>query len=425
MPRVLLVAQCHPPVGGSHATRVQALTRCLVEAPANVVGIAPAIGSRYPNRDDSAVEAAPIIRTSPGIAHAMAHGSTHVSGDDARHRPRPMTEEMPATRHASLGRVHTLRARVVAGALAAYRRIEVIDSYMDWIPPLATTLRRTIADGDVVVSTAMPNSTHVATLIALRGRANRWCADFGDPWTLNASQPRGRARAGIERFLEGAVMRRADLVTFTTARTMADYAARYPRQADRFAVARMGNEGRTEATVPYDSRRIFYGGALQADNRDATAVLKSIADFPEWEFVFAGAGCAQVEAHFGSALPTNVSLIPWLDHDDYVRMASESYACLVFGNRNGQQIPGKIYQLLPIARRVLYIAGMPAAEDEALTLDGFDPLVVQPTPADIAHALTMLDELPERDLARTGTYLWSATLAPVVDAVRAWLTPRG
>ena len=304
--------------------------------------------------------------------------------------------------------------------LNTYRRCEVVDSYMDWIAPLARKVRLLINPWDTVVSTSMPNSAHVGTLIGLFRRSNYWIADFGDPWILNASQPRKGIRLVLENFLESRVVERADLVTFTTERTRRDYAERYPAHRSKFAVARMGHDPVLVSGDTSSTNEIFYGGALQADNRDASAVLRAIPQHPTWQFVFAGVGTSVVRDFYGDELPSNVTLSPWLNHPEYVQAASRAHACLVFGNSNPQQIPGKVYQLMPVAQRILYVQGMPTEDDEALTLEGLDAVLVQPTQASVEHAISNLGSTPTRQArGESSSYTWEAVMRPLREAVAA------
>ena len=88
---------------------------------------------------------------------------------------------------------------------------------------------------DVIYSTALPISAHLAGKWVARFTGCPWIADFRDPWIGNplAKEP-GPLTRWLRRRTERGIVRRADRVVFATDGLRAMYAARYPELAGKF-----------------------------------------------------------------------------------------------------------------------------------------------------------------------------------------------
>jgi hypothetical protein len=360
---VILVAQALSPVGGSHETRVHHLVLEVLGRGGEAAVIAPAIGARYPQRQpEREYPGVRVRRTFPGLVHAVAHGHRH----EVASRPAAPA----AAPGAAPGAAASFRAALLAAVTRGYEAVAVPDSYMDWVPHAALALLGELRPGAVVVSSAMPNSAHVAVLAARAVRSFRWIADFGDPWNLDRSRPRRGLRLAIDARLERAVIERCDAATFTTEATLGDYRAAYPAHAHKMHLVRMGYDP-LDAAVAGPApvrRRVFYGGSVGPENRSIAELLEAARLLPDVEFAFAGSCVPVVERHYGPNRPANVTLEPWLAHREYVAFARGSGVNVVLGNRNPQQVPGKVYQLIGLSNRVLYVAELEADRDEAWRL---------------------------------------------------------
>lgn len=408
--QVVVVAQSFAPVGGSHATRVDALSR---ELGSRFVtrGIAPQMGARYPQLTD-ALPRIPLTRTYPGPLHALAHGTDWTDSRDDLERSR-------VTPGASVKASSTLTLRSLGMRL--FRALEVVDSYFEWIPFLASAVRRAAEPGVVFVSMSMPNSTHVGTLLGLRGRSNWWIADFADPWTLNASQPVSGIRGWIERLLERRVVRRANEITFVTQVTLDAYSSAYPHARSKMKLARMGYEA-ADAEVEardFSSRPVvFYGGALPKENRDPALLLEAVRLVPHVEFRFSGASVEQVIEHYGGDVPKNVRFDEWLGHTAFCETVKGADACLILGNANPQQVPGKVYQLLGLAQRILYIPRLAPGDDEARQTMGDQVHVLTgESVSAMSNAIETALASPPRAAEEPSPFTWAVVLSPIVESI--------
>lgn len=361
--RVILVAQPYTPVEGSHSERVLHLARYLSARGHSLKVITIRVGARYPQRGvEETVHGVEVIRTFPGIVHSTTHGGTHTP------LPTKRSADTSIQRRSSH---QALASHVVHRLTELYRSFAIPDSYVDWIPTATSALLKHLTSDSVVISTSMPVSAHVATLIARGLRTFRWIADFGDPWFLDNSRPKRSWKWHVHKVLEQRVAQHADALVFTTERTVSDYRAYYGNPIDaKIHLARMGFDGTAQLSREHELRRptLFYGGSVPPENRSIGPLLQAANRLQDWDFVFSG---QSVQCVMDAVLatrqttPSNVRLIDWLDRDAYRSFSTNATACLVLGNRNPQQVPGKVYQLLGVGARILYVGGLPKAEDEA------------------------------------------------------------
>ncbi len=404
--RAIFVAQSFPPVAGSHTTRTVAISRCLAKE-CNAIGISLAVGRRHPVRDHTVESPIPVLRTFPGFGHSLTHGVTH--------------SQHPTSAPRFSGRKGKAEGgrRLVERLRLCVQHFVVIDSYADAIPHVAWRLRRILRVTDMVVSSSMPNSMHVAVLLSLVGRSNFWLADFADPWTLDASRITRGPRCALENWLERRVLTRADQITFATVATLESYSQVYPAIAGKMRLLRMGFDASDSAIAAHEFNRrtVFYGGSLPSENRYAGALLAVCDALPRLDFVFAGACVPVIVEFFGDALPRNVRCIDWLRHGDLISYIKGADFSVLFGNNNPQQVPGKTYQYAAFAQRVLHIAPVAGSETESLLPPG--SRTVPNVSSDILSALQQpWETMPVSD--RTG-FSWNSVLEPLESAVRSFV----
>ena len=403
-PRVIFVAQSFPPVAGSHTTRTIAIASALAKE-YDAIGLSLAVGKSHPIRDESVQSPIPVLRTFPGIGHSLAHGFKHKA------QTYSLRASGVSTDNRKLFRAFTKLLK------SCLRRFVVVDSYVDAIPHLAWRLRRTLQPTDLVVSSSMPNSTHVAVLLALVGKRNPWIVDFADPWTLDASRPTRGPRRMLESCLERRILARADVIAWATIATLDEYSRAYPSFAHKMRLVRMGFDA-ADTAIPahcFDRPTAFYGGSLPGENRDATALLAICAELPSVDFVFAGACVPVVKAFFDGVIPKNVYCIDGLRHAEVISYIKGASISVLFGNSNPQQVPGKTYQYAAFAQRVLHIAPTSESETDSLLPAGSRTISNIST-----EILSALGEPWER-VPRLGSlgFSWDSALVPLESAVRS------
>ncbi|ULH14256.1 hypothetical protein MF271_01675 (plasmid) [Deinococcus sp. KNUC1210] len=407
---IYIVAQAFPPVGGSHVARIIAFQKILSQY-YNVTGISIKVGNKYPVIDNSSALNIDIIRTYPGFFHSIVHGKELQQPAEL-----PIPHKMADSK---ISRLTSLKKLILTSIIKIYRKIEIIDSYYDWIPFLYDAIRKNVPKDAMLVSSSMPNSVHVATLLAILKRKNFWWADFGDPWTLNKSLPRTGIRKAVESYLEQQIVKRADLITFTTVETLKDYAEKYKLYAGKMHLLRMGyNENDNKfPLIDMPNPSVFYGGSLPSENRDSSEFVQAILRMQDVNFIFAGGSVNSIKKQLNNKIPNNVTLISWLDHGDFISYLKSSDISVIFGNSNYQQVPGKIYHYAAFARHILYISNIDMNTDETFSI--IDQ-ISEPSLNDRMSIEVKIRKLlsEERHILEMPTNLsWESALKPILKII--------
>ena len=405
-----IVAQAYTPVEGSHATRVMAFVKWGKKFYDFVEVISIAVGNKYPQRGTEAIAADKVTRTYPGFFHAILHGRSHTS-----HK---IIENM-----SNLDVVPRNRTivKIFEYFKSLYYKLAIPDSYSDWLIPLTFALIKSISRYEVVLSSSMPNTAHLAVLILKRMKRVYWIADFGDPWTLDKSQEKSKVRLIIEGFLEKRVLEEANVIVFTTENTKRDYSIAYPRFVKKMVVARMGYDLANTEIAPHTSSKpyAFYGGTLPKENRSAKELLLALENLSHMEFVFSGPCIKQVRAYYsGKAMPKNVTLIEWLSHEEYISFVIGATVNIIIGNKNYQQVPGKIYQIGGLSNNILYIGFLDKGIDEAWEILSQNAVWSSNNSESITESIHKIITSPKKPQLESQAYSWETIMNQLFIEIR-------
>ena len=178
-----------------------------------------------------------------------------------------------------------------------------------WLPfalPRALSLAR-VDRFDCVVTTSPPQSAHVVGL-ALRQAGVPWVADLRDGWTFDPPRPPWptRAQDACDRWLERAVLGRADRIVAVTAPIADDLARRLGRQVDLITNGFdpdevPGDVAGAEGLLSPDRHSLVYTGRAGVSGRTPRPLIEGLAELrrtsPETaerlEVVFAGPATAE------------------------------------------------------------------------------------------------------------------------------------
>jgi glycosyltransferase involved in cell wall biosynthesis len=302
----------------------------------------------------------------------------------------------PAVGATHEARTHSLVWRLLLGILW------LPDDQQTIIPAAYVAGRRAHADAafDLLYSTAPAFSMHIAGLLLARATGCPWVAEFRDPWTDNGAHrfPSGTTLTrGVDRALERAVLRRADMVVTNSERAADLFRSKLDgAHAESVLCALNGiaqiREGRTPSTG--GALRLVYAGNLYPP-RDPFPLLAALAQIrtePETppftvEFVghCAAYGDRDVAADLAAmGLADVVQLVPYLPPEDAQRRVESADLLLLPAQGWTLQVPNKLFDYLGSRVPILAIAE-PGSETvdmlrEAgghyiITTDGIDSLI--------------------------------------------------
>ena len=289
------------------------------------------------------------------------------------------------------------------------------DDAQGFILPAARHARRIHRNNpvDVVITTAPPFSVHLAGILIRRWLGAAWIADFRDPWTANSwkqADIRTRTTDRLEQWLEGAVLRRADLVVSASegiARSLASSRAQHSRSSAQLIVLNGIEAASGRSSVAARRQfRIAYLGTFYL-GRDPRAFLDALANVVRRHRF--GADDLRVDligncqTFNGDSVPRMVSELQLdqvvlfrsrVPRDEALEIAAAADLLLLLAQEQPDQVPQKLYEYLATRNPILAIADtdgetarmlnrvgghyLPAADDRAAIENAIEAALSRP-----------------------------------------------
>lgn len=374
--RILLFAYEFAPVASAQSLRWHYLTRELVRSgfevdvvTARLEGLAGVAPFGHPGLRVVRTFPGPVVGLSRRVAMARyADGfGGNFSGDDP------------------LRRFHRAGRRLLDHVIAPDVRTE-------WFPFAWTAARRLLRSRryDAVISSHEPG---VDLLLGLRVKGR-----LGLPWVVDLADPlvapyTPRWRRVLDEGLERRVCRRADAVLVTNPVLRARLCRRHRLAEDKVHLVCQGFDPRPADVPPERFRDLFqlvFTGTLYPFFREPGALLEAVRRLPDVHLAAAGDVGPFVEAF--RRLAPRVTLLGKVSHEECLRLQRRAAVLVNVGNRQADQVPGKIYEYLGAGRPILHLSAGgrdPAAELLRRTGRGIS---VPAEPAAVEAALASLLE---------------------------------
>lgn len=215
---------------------------------------------------------------------------------------------------------------------------------------------------DLVISSHEPGVDLLLGLLARRAWGIPWIADLADP-LLAPYTPRWRTP--LDRALEARTCRSANGVMVTTESAGSQLARRHGVPNDRFLLVRQGFDvpGTGEISKypppwPMDRFTLLFTGTFYRGFREPSPLIDALTQVEGVQVVIIGdlGGYATDFAPLGE----RVILLGKLSHEYCLAWQRSANVLLNLGNRQNDQVPGKIYEYLGAARPILHIASSPS-----------------------------------------------------------------
>jgi hypothetical protein len=233
----VFVAFRYPPMLGPGSLRAAAFARHLPETGWHPFVVTVGEGLFHSDESHQPLPV-PTIRTRSPEPSKLLNPIRRMASPDAR-RSEARTKTVPDPR--------------LNPALARVRRfvrdyVYVPDGQALWIP-LARRAARTVLESaprpQVLMSSSVPYSAHLAAMGVAKQMGIPWVAEFRDPWSQvdDLIRPRSAVRKRVDAALERRVVEAASVLVVTTDETRAAMAAAYPAMdPERIWVVRNGFE---------------------------------------------------------------------------------------------------------------------------------------------------------------------------------------
>ena len=285
------------------------------------------------------------------------------------------------------------------------------DRYQGWLPFAIPAALSVIRRNRVkyVVTTGPPNSAHFVGLAAKALTPVRWIADFRDPWSDNEQKPwasRSALATRVDRWLEGKIVRAADVIVCVSSAMTESYKQQYPDQpTDKWRTLTNGfDRDDFEGLGPVDPLKKFtvtyLGGFDYARKPDCLfQVLEELLRLGrirredvtvrligecKWSH---GRPVEQMISQSG--LVGVVEVIDRIPRRDALMEMRRSHVLLLLANEQMRQIPAKTYEYIGAGRPILAVTEKGSATAELLHDLGVGHVVAPDDLAEMAHFLLM------------------------------------
>lgn len=417
---ILLLSYYYPPdraVGGHRAANVADALR----AAGHHVDVLAAGDPRASGPDVGRVRPVPSLRTAYLRIRGLVAGSSPA--------PAPRAGDTPET---------APYENVSAWKRWIFSLLSLPDNEQGFVVPAVRSAVRRGHRYDLVYTTAPPFSVHLAGLLLKVLTGVPWIAEFRDPWTDNPSKPfylRSRLSDGVDAWLEGLCLGRADLVVAVSNAVGTRLSRRDSTRAVitiRNGIERLLDGPPRPADVSRPFTVVYAGSFYHA--RDPFPFMEAVADLVNRGLVeerrlrvsfigtqgsFDGRSIRRFINDHG--LAEVVRLEGWMERAQCLVEVRSADALLLLAMDQPEQVPNKLYEYLGTRRPILAVTDRDGETAGMLNEVGGHLVVAKNEASSIRQALLSLlagdHRTPVGDRTVLADWLTKAQMSRLVRAV--------
>lgn len=251
------------------------------------------------------------------------------------------------------------------------------DSYMVWRNK-ASNLGRDIIENDnidLIFSMHETPSSHLVAYDLKRKFKNiRWVAYWSDPWTFDPNRSEyPYIRKQIEKIMEKKVIKLADKHLFTTKQCMKLYMEKFIIDKNNVDIVYRGYDNNLykyincsdmPKEINKEKLNILHAGEIFTKLRDINPLIQAVRDiknnnielYKKLNIILLGGidNISNVENFDDLDV---INLLPRKSFDEALKYMHFSDLLLLFGNKNSNQMPGKVYDYLGTNKIILTVLG--------------------------------------------------------------------
>jgi len=210
---------------------------------------------------------------------------------------------------------------------------------------------------DIVISSSDPKVAHMIAYKLMKNSLNKrpkWLQYWGDPWFYDIAL-KGKWKKPLVYFLEKRLVENASKVIYASPLTLAKQKRLFPRYSKKMIFVNQATEisdcSYTKSSQQVGEFVISYVGDYNSKIRDITPFLKSAEYFPKIKFRIVGSGDIKTPVNH------NVEIIrKRLPLTEIREIEKSTHVFFVMTNKEGTQIPAKIYYLAGYTEKPIIIA---------------------------------------------------------------------
>lgn len=251
------------------------------------------------------------------------------------------------------------------------------DLFMGWdVQAIKFIKSNSFKRPDIIISASGSPTAHLVAFKLKSMYQLPWIADFGDPWYVVDKSIRPYYSM-ISKRLESKVLNNADFVSFTSYLTLREYQNIYGLFKAKSVVIPYGfvSEDLNLPSKPLivDNRFILtHIGTAHKSDRNLLPIIRVLdslnenqCDVQKLSFILAGSYSSDFEKALRKTCLSNKCLGP-ISLRESIEIMSNANVNIVVGNKNGSQIPGKVFMSLALPVPILYISQCQESKDEAM-----------------------------------------------------------
>lgn len=343
--------------------------------------------------------------------------------------------------NAKSGEANKTKERLKKNALIS---LLVPDPHVDSVPAFIREGRKLLASfrPDVIVSFAYPFSMHwVGSTLKRQSPKLKWIADYGDPWVGSpvVELPRPVWRQRLDYWIERRWLAAADWVSVTTHPTQLLYEQEFPFLKEKILVAPMGFDPEDFGSIAPKERSpelqgkvlLVHTGRIYPQARDPLPFVQALeklaqrapTNFAAIKVVLVGEGDDYVRRLTENSPAKDAFVyVPWVPVEESIAWMKTADWLLLFGNKGGVQIPGKVFQYFGSGGRIF----MPKIVDSDPTADIVESVdesvVTRNDPEEIYRELMEISTVAKAGGARgapgaDSKYSWQSVVRSFTAAV--------
>lgn len=258
-----------------------------------------------------------------------------------------------------------LKTKMVPIFRYAYHKFSLFDNTINYVSAVNTEVLQ-LKKYDIVISSSDPKSSHyvVKRLIEKGLNYKKWIQYWGDPMTIDITNKTALPKRYIK-YRENEILKLADRIIYVSKFTLNNQKKLFPKLKEKMFFL----------PIPYLQKKLYplkkniiknfnvsYLGDYHSKIRNLKPLYETLVNLKEEGFSFTVAG--NTDLHL--AENSNIKILPRVNQNviEHIEKESDLLVCIL--NKQGTQIPGKLYHYAATNKPILVVLDGEISQKEEL-----------------------------------------------------------